>query len=386
MLCYLDNAATTFPKPDCVYEEVKRCISSYCGNPGRSAHSLSLAASQKIFECRELLADTFGSSELERVSFTLNTTYALNTVIKGMLKKGDHVLISDIEHNSVLRPISKLAKEGIIEYDIFPSMLSHPRRSPTLICAKLAALVRPNTRMVICSHSSNICSLTMPIKEIGEFCKKRGILFVVDGAQSAGHLNIDVDNMSISALCLPSHKGLYGIQGAGAILLGKGVYLDTLTEGGSGVNSVDTSMPESSPERYEAGTLPTPAIASLCEGIKFINGIGTAHITEHARSLYRYAREQLCNINAVSLYASNFEGATLLFNVKDMHSEKVANELNKYSICVRGGLHCTPLAHKTLNTSDNGAVRISFSIFNRTRDIDTLAYALNQIAKQPSVL
>ncbi|MBQ7383720.1 MAG: aminotransferase class V-fold PLP-dependent enzyme, partial [Clostridia bacterium] len=199
MISYLDNAATTFPKPRTVYSEVYRCMTRYGGNAGRGSHSLSLGAARKIFECRSAIADLFGVGELERISFTLNTTYALNTVIKGLLRRGDHVIISDIEHNAVFRPIYKAAAAGDIEYDVFSSMASSPRRSPTLICAKIASLIRPNTKMVICSQASNICSMTLPIKEIGEFCHRHGLLFVVDAAQSAGHYPIDVDGMHISA-------------------------------------------------------------------------------------------------------------------------------------------------------------------------------------------
>ncbi len=379
MLYYLDNAATTFPKPEAVYDELNRCVRTYCGNPGRSSHSLSLASSEKIFECRELLAELFGVGDIERVAFTLNTTYALNTVIKGVLKKGDHVLISDLEHNAVLRPVHKMAEQGIIEYDVFSSLIDHPRRSPTLICAKIATLLRPNTKMVICTHASNICSATMPIKEIGEFCRKRGIIFIVDGAQSAGIYPINVDKMNISALCIPSHKGLYGIQGAGAILFGKDILFDTLVEGGNGINSLELSMPLELPERYEAGTLPTPAIASLAQGIKTINSLGISYVEEHEKELFRLTREKLCNIRNVSIYASSFEGANMLIGIKNMSSERIARELDRFGICTRGGYHCAPLAHRTIGTHKDGGVRISFGIFNKPKDIDALSLAIERI-------
>ncbi len=381
MLCYLDNAATSFPKPPSVYSEVSRCISEYCGNPGRGSHRLSLASARKIYECRNLLCRDFGISEIDRVIFTLNTTYALNTVIKGLLKKGDHVLISDLEHNAVLRPIHKLHSDGLIEYDVFPSMLNSPRRSPTLICARIAALLRKNTRMVICTHSSNICSATMPIAEIGNFCRKRGIYFVVDAAQSAGHKKIDVERMNISALCAPSHKGLYGIQGGGIIMLGSDVTLDTLIEGGNGVNSLEAHMPDFPPERYESGTLPTPAIAGLCEGIKAINSFGINSIAEKEAELFIYAKEKLGNIKGISLYAPSFVGSTLLFNKEGFTSEELSSILNDNGICVRGGFHCTALAHKTLLTPEHGAIRASFGIFNTKNDIDTLALAVSRVKK-----
>ena len=381
MISYLDNAATTFPKPQAVYDEVYRCMTRYCGNPGRGAHSLSLGAAQKIFECRVLLADLFGVDELERIVFTLNTTYALNMVIKGLLRRGDHVIISDLEHNAVLRPIYKMAKQGELEYDVFPSMVDSEKRNPTLVCAKIATLLRPNTKMVICTHASNICSYVLPIREIGAFCRRHNLLFVVDGAQSAGHYPINVDEMNISALCVPSHKGLYGPQGAGIVAIGRRITLDTLVEGGNGVNSLDGDMPDFSPERYEAGTLPTPAIAGLCEGIKTVTARGINAIAEQEAALFETARECLCNISGISLYAPSFAGATMLFNLRGFTSEALAHELNKYGICVRGGFHCSSLGHKTLQTPEGGAVRVSFGIFNQPRDLDTLAKALLKLSQ-----
>ena len=382
MLCYLDNAATTFPKPVSVYREVYRCMSRYCGNPGRGSHSLSLEAARAIFECRSLIADLVGVSDLDRIIFTYNTTYALNMVIKGLLKKGDHVIISDMEHNAVLRPIWKLAHDGIISYDIFPSMTAKEKRSPALICAKIAALIKPNTKMVICSHASNICSATLPIKEIGEFCEKHSLLFVVDGAQSVGHYDLNVDRMNISALCFPSHKGLYGPQGCGVIALGKSICMDTLIEGGNGINSLDGNMPPMPPERYEAGTLATPAIAGLAAGVRSILSIPKGEISGYQRYLFDTAHSKLSNIEGITVYAPRHKGSVLLFNVKGYSSEYVSQALDSFGICTRGGFHCAPLAHKTLGTLDGGAVRASFGIFNKKREIDALASAILQIQKQ----
>lgn len=355
-------------------------MTRYCGNPGRGSHSLSLLAARKIFECRSLIADMFGVGDLERIVFTMNTTYALNTVIKGLLKQGDHVIISDMEHNAVLRPIWKLADEGIIEYDVFSTMVKDARRSPTLICAKIASLLRSNTKMVICSHASNICSAVLPIAQIGAFCQRHSLLFVVDAAQSAGHYPISVDKMGISALCMPSHKGLYGPQGGGIIALGENIMLDTLIEGGNGINSLDAAMPDFSPERYEAGTLPTPIIAGLCEGLRAVNERGIKAISEHEASLFISAREALCNIPRISLYGADHVGSTLLFSMTGMSSEQLASRLDSFGICSRAGFHCSALAHKTLGTPEDGAVRISFGIFNHHRDIDSLTKALSVIS------
>ena len=382
MLCYLDNAATSFPKPRAVYDEVYKCMSRYCGNPGRGSHALSLAAAKKIFECRELVADLVGISDPARIIFTYNTTYAINMVIKGVLKKGDHVIISDMEHNAVLRPIFKLAKSGLISYDVFPSLGSEKKSSPTLICAKIATLLKPNTKMIICAHASNICSITLPIKEIGEFCKKRSIFFLVDGAQSVGHYDINVDDMNISALCFPSHKGLYGPQGAGIIALGSGIAIDTLVEGGNGINSLEGDMPDFAPERYEAGTLATPTIAGLCEGVGFIKSFRKNEIAEYEKYLFSKASSNILNIEGASLYMPQYEGTVLLFNIDGVSSEKVALYLDSQGICTRGGFHCAALAHKTLGTESIGGVRLSFGVFNKPRDIDQLSKALLRMKKE----
>lgn len=381
-LIYLDNAATSYPKPPDVYSEVVRALIQYGGNPGRGSHRLSLMASEKIYECREAAASFFGVSELERVFFTLNATYALNTVIKGVLRRGDHVLISDMEHNAVFRPIYRLARQGEITYDVFRSFCGDTQRSAVKICADIARRMRKNTRLLICTHQSNICSMTMPIREISELCKRNGVLFLVDGAQSAGHTDISVDELGLSALCLPSHKGLYGPQGGGMVILGRGVNPATLVEGGNGVDSLDGKMPDLSPEKYESGTLPTPAIAGLCEGIKFIRSVGTGVVGDHDAELFRLTRDSLSSIRGVRVYLPEYEGSTLLFNIDGLSSERVGELLGKRGICVRGGYHCTALGHRTLGTRDGGAVRVSFGLFNDKRDIERLTDAVNGIVKE----
>ena len=380
-MIYLDNAATSFPKPNAVTREVVRCITQYCGNPGRGGHSLSLAAAKKVFECRCEAADLIGSPEVEGIVFTQNTTHALNLVIKGLLKAGDHVIISDMEHNSVLRPIARLASEGVIEYSVFPTRTLDKNPSPSLICAGIARRMKSNTKAVICSHASNVCSMSLPLEKIGAFCKKYGLYFIVDAAQSAGHLPINMEKMNIDALCAPSHKALYGPQGAGFAALAPSLSskLDTLTEGGNGVNSFEVFMPESSPERYEAGTLPTPSVAGLCEGIKHVKSIGVTAIKEYESELYIYARELLLNTKGITVYAPDHVGSVLLFNKNENTSEELARKLNGSGICTRGGFHCSPLAHKLLGTEESGAVRISFGIFNKKSEIEFLAKTLNEI-------
>lgn len=381
-MIYFDNAATSFPKPREVNREILRYLTRYGGNAGRGSHKLSLAAAEKIFECRERMSELFSVSDPARVFFTMNTTHSLNTVIKGTLKEGDHVLISDIEHNAVYRPIYKLAKEGKITFDVYPSMICDERASPTRICAGIARMIKPRTRMVIAAWSSNICSYTLPVEQIGAFCHRHGIRFIVDGAQGAGHIPLDFDSSEIDALCIPGHKGLLGPQGTGAVLLGKDLLIDTLMEGGNGVNSLEGDMPLFSPERYESGTLPAPSLAGLCEGIKWISERGIESISEHEKKLYRYARERLCNMKGIKLYAPEYEGSVLLFSADGVSSEAVARHLDERDVCVRGGFHCCPLGHKTLKTEKDGAVRISFGVFNTEREIDSFVEALRDIQEK----
>ena len=382
-MIYFDNAATTFPKPASVYTEVERCIRSYCGNPGRGSHVLSRAAAEKIYECREEAASFFGLDAPENVIFTLNTTTALNMAIKGLLHYGDHVLISDMEHNSVLRPIERLARDGQITYDIFSTFCGDSEMpTASMICSEIERRIRPQTRAVICAHASNICSAALPLAEIGKFCHARGLFLVVDGAQSAGILPINMASMHIDVLCLPGHKALYGVQGSGLLLLAPGITLDTLTEGGNGVNSLDTAMPEYAPERYESGTLPTPAIAGLCEGIRFVRRIGLDAIETHETKLFRRMRELLLNTQGVKVYAPQFVGSTLLFSVDGMPSDAVGRALDARGFCVRCGFHCSALGHRTLGTPDSGAVRVSFGYFNRPTDVELFHRTLREILRE----
>ena len=380
-MIYLDNAATSFPKPRRVWEEQQRCMRTYCGNPGRGSHRLAMQSAEKLYECRETLSRMMGNSHPENVVFTMNATAAINMAVKGLLRRGDHVLISDLEHNAVWRPVCKLARDGKITYGIFPSYALSQDRSTEKICRGIEEMIRPNTRMLICTHASNICSITMPLAEIGALCRRYGILFVVDGSQSAGHLSISMENMNIDALCLPGHKGLMGVQGSGALLLGEDVYAEPLMEGGSGLNSLDEAMPEESPERYEAGTLPTPAIAGLCEGIRFVEEVGPEAISDRETMLCGMMKERLESLSRVTVLAPKSEGGILLFYADGVPSDAMGNELDKRGICVRSGFHCAALAHRTLETPAEGAVRVSPGYFNRPSDADALWKAVREILK-----
>ena len=378
-MIYLDNAATTWPKPESVYREVNRCMTDYCGNPGRGGHTMSAAAGRAVYDCRCLVAELF-SAKPENVVFTLNTTYALNMAIKGIARTGDHIIISNMEHNSVLRPVIATG----CDYDVFDAM-----GPPESVIRSILSLLTPRTRMIVCTHRSNICPIRLPIKAIGGLCKQRGLCFIVDTAQSAGVYPVDVRECHIDALCFAGHKSLYGIQGAGGVIFSsryKGEAarkLHTLVEGGSGIASLEEYMPSLLPERLEAGTLPTPAIAGLAAGIRAVTEVGIPRIREHEISLYRRVRERLCNHEGIEVYCPDIGyGETLLFNVRGMPSTEVADRLDREGICVRAGFHCAPLAHKALGTGESGAVRVSFGAFNTAEEADILCDVLNKIIKE----
>lgn len=372
-MIYLDNAATTFPKPLCVSDEIAKCIKHYCGNPGRGSHSLSLKSAEKVYEARQLLADLF-NADPENVVFTYNTTYALNIAIKSLIKYSCHVLISDIEHNSVYRPIYNLSKNKLCTFDTFTS-----EGSDEEILNSIKSKIMSNTKMLVCTHLSNVGSRRLPIKLIGELCKEKNIVFIVDGAQSAGIYDINIKDMNISALCIPGHKSLYGPQGVGAIIF-KDLPQRTVLEGGTGVNSLEENMPDFLPEMLEAGTLSTPAISGWCEALKWLKTIGIDKIQQHEFDLYNFAINLLKENQNIILYEMNdYPGNTLLFNYKGKSSEEISYILNKENIAVRSGFHCSPLAHKALNTGESGAIRISFSVFNSRNDIKTLFEKLNKI-------
>ena len=378
-MIYFDNAATSYPKPLSVYRELERCTKNYCGNPGRGSHALSRLSAEKIYEARELISAHFGLDMPENVIFTYNDTYALNMMIKGILQKGDHVIISDMEHNSVYRPIDALYRNGIITYDIFDSLCLSQERSAEKICSNIRKLIKKETKLLIANHISNICSAELPIKDIGRLCKAHGITFMVDAAQSAGHTPIAMEEMNIDILCAPGHKALFGIQGSGFAILQKDVMPRPIIEGGSGVDSLMKEMPELPPERFEAGTLSVPAIVSLAEGVRFVQERGVNEIHNYELTLFDRALEILKEFPQIKIYADMHRGSTLMFNIENIDCQRVSDLLDRYGICTRSGLHCSPLAHKALGTVDKGAVRISFSPFNTLRELDFFYVALKGI-------
>ena len=380
-LIYLDNAATSYPKPYAVSDTVKKYM-LYCGgNAGRGGYKTAIEAAESVYNCRVRLAEFFEAKSENAVFFTMNTTQGINMCIKGLLRRGDHVLISNIEHNAVYRPIYKLAKRGQISYDCFSVMRGEERMSDAEIVADIKQKVRKNTSMVICTAASNICSVRPPIKAIGELCRERGIRFIVDGAQAAGHFALSVKDMNIDALCIPAHKGLLGPQGCGAVILGDGMKMQTLIEGGNGVDSLMGEMPDDAPERYEAGTLPIPAIVGLGEGIETICQIGLSNVEKHEKGLFDLTKCELMKIDGIKVYCPEYSGSVILFSVDGYDSERVCAYLASKNICVRGGYHCAALAHKAIGTVGSGGVRASFGVFNSESDIDALCEAVRKIGR-----
>ena len=376
---YLDNAATTYPKPRRVIQATAQSLTVCGGNPGRGTHRLAMASERLLFQTRKELADFF-YTEPELVIFTPNATQAINTALKGvafsLFQTGTipHILISDMEHNAVYRPVASLAARRWASYSVFSTFPTEISPNTDAIMDGIRRKYRPNTKILVCAHSSNIVSSTLPIGEIGAFCRRHDIFLIVDAAQSAGHEEIDMERDSIDALCLPGHKGLYGPMGCGALLFSpSGVrrlpLLSTLMEGGNGYRSLDDAMGEELPERLEAGTPPTPAVAGLSEGIRFVRSIGLSHIRQKESDLFAEASEILRRFPAVRIISPSKSGSILSFRVDGVDSERVADELSMRNICVRAGYHCTALGHRTLGTTDGGTVRLSFGVLNREQDI-----------------
>ena len=378
-MIYFDNAATTFPKPPSVAKEMLRCMREYGGNPGRSGHRLSLAAAEAVFDVRESLAEFFGIERPENIVFTANCTGALNLAISGIARRGDHFLISDLEHNSVLRTVAGLCRERGMSFDIF-----HALASDDMILSEIEKKRKPNTRAVICTHASNICPRILPIARIGALCKKAKLLFIVDAAQSAGIYDISVMRDGISILCAPGHKGLYGPQGSGFAAFADDFDFSHFTVsayGGNGKNSSEIDMGHEPPDSFEAGTLSTPSIVGLGEGLRFVKAHRRERIEAFENELFLHARKTLEKIPRVKLYLPDAEkGSLLLLGFEGISPSLIAEKLSDHGICTRAGLHCAPIAHRALGTGGD-ALRISFSAMNTVAEVEAFAYILQTLLR-----
>lgn len=374
-MIYLDNGATSFPKPLSVRQNVDISLKKFSANPGRSGHSLSLRAAKEIFECRKRLKELFNVNSEEEIIFTENCTMALNTVIFGLLSEGDHVLISSMEHNSVTRPLESLKDKGVT-YSTFDYCYDDNETVDNV-----RNLIKPETKLVICTHASNVFGFRFPIERICALCHAYGILFCVDSAQSAGVFDIDVGTNQYDFVCMSGHKSLYGPMGTGVLILNNR-NLKPLLYGGTGTESVKKSQPEGLPEKFESGTQNMNGISGLKAGVDFVKNRGIKNIYNHEYKLAKRLFNGLANNRKVITYNKSFDygkvAPVVSFNIDGVYSEDLVAKLNKYGIMTRGGLHCSPLAHTTMNTIENGTVRVVPGAFNTINDIN---YLLNVIRK-----
>lgn len=378
-MIYLDNAATSFPKPNKVYDEISRCMREYCANPGRGGHAMSLESGRQVLEARESIASFFNFSNPLQLCFTKNATEALNIAIKGTLKAGDHVVTTCMEHNSVMRPLKTLERDIGIQITVLRG-----DGFGEIAVENLMSSIKPNTRLIACTLSSNVNGIIMPVKEIGKIARENGIAYLVDASQGAGSVKIDVEEMNIDLLAFPGHKGLLGPQGTGGLYVREGMEIDPVYQGGTGSNSEFLYQPDFMPDRLESGTLNTPGIVGLGYGIGFINSFGLENLELYKYMLTKRLYEGAEEIKGVKLYSKNDirkNTGIVALNFEGVDSTEVSYVLDKaYQIATRAGLHCSPLAHETLGTLKSGVVRFSVGCFNTIEEIDVVLDALRQIS------
>ncbi len=374
MPIYFDNSATTFPKPPSVCQSVSRAITHLGGNPGRGGHSFSQRAAEIVYACREEIADMLCATP-ENVIFTQNCTHALNLAIKGIVKRGDRVVISSMEHNSVARPCYKLALEGC---DV---QVAFVRETDDETLSNFAQLITPDTKCVICTAASNVTGRILPVWEISALCQAVGAVFIVDCAQALGVLPITL-NDGPNIICSAGHKGLYGPTGTG-ILVTDGKYpIDTVIEGGTGATSMELTQTVDNPEHLESGTLNTVGVAGLLAGVRFVNELGISRIHNHESELCNLLIDGLKHIPNAVIYRRGASFAPIVsFNLSGIDPSALTNALNGYGFALRGGLHCAPLAHITLGTDPTGTARFSPSVYNSKKEVIMLINTLKKLSK-----
>lgn len=369
---YFDNSATSFPKPESVYKCVEKAVRLYGANPGRGGHRMAVEASQAIYETREKVASLFNIKNPLQIAFTYNSTYALNFAVKGAVPKDSHIITTSLEHNSVLRPVFYEKDENNAHVSII-----EPSEDGNIHSEDIIAAMKPDTKAVVLTHMSNVTGTIIDLLPITTEARKRNILTIVDVSQSAGFLDIDVEEMKIDILCFTGHKSLFGIQGTGGIYIREGIPFSPIIEGGTGSFSKMKRQPHSMPEALEAGTLNTPGIVSLGAGIDFINSIGLENIRKHEYSLTEKFIEGIKNIEEIIIYGPEKRGPVVTLNIKGVDSGDLAAYLDEeYAILTRAGIHCAPLAHESMHSGENGGVRFSFGYFNTEEDI---TYAINTL-------
>ncbi|NLB89555.1 MAG: aminotransferase class V-fold PLP-dependent enzyme [Syntrophomonadaceae bacterium] len=376
---YMDNAATSYPKPESVYQAVDYFNRYMGGNPGRGSSQHTIKAGNVLLEAREALAKLFNIEDSLQIAFTYNVTDAINIGLKGILKPGDHVITTSMEHNSVARPLFYLEKQGIE----WTKVACLPDGS--LDSMDIAKAIKPNTRLICMLHASNVTGTIMPIKEVGKIAEENNILFMVDTAQSAGVLPIDVMEQKIDILAFTGHKGLFGPQGTGGIYVKPGLEINPMRQGGTGSLSEYLEHPDVMPDLLESGTLNTPGIAGLLAGVNFIMETGLDAIYKHEQELTEMLLSGLREIKGVKIYGpqdSKKQTAVIALNINDMDCGDACTILDyEYGIVTRSGLHCAPLAHHTLGTLEEGALRLSPGYFTTHEQIEYVIKALHSIAK-----
>ena len=377
-MIYLDNAATTLHKPPQVMDAVVRAMTAM-GNAARGAHGGALEAARTVYNTRVKLARLFGCPRPDHVIFTANSTEALNIAISGLIRPGDHVITTDCEHNSVLRPLYRL-EEGGAALDVVPA-----DQLGRVAYEDLEALLRPGTRAVVCTHASNLTGNVLDIARIGEMARRRGALLIVDASQTAGALPIDMEAMGIDVLCFTGHKGLMGPQGTGGLCVRPGVEIEPWKVGGSGVHSYDRRQPREYPTRLEAGTLNGHGIAGLSAALDFLQEVGLEAIEAKERALMDRFYQAVSAMDGVTVYGDFSQArrsAIVALNIRDYDSAAVSDELSEtYGVATRPGAHCAPRMHRALGTTDRGAVRFSFSWFNTQEEVDEAIRAVGQLAE-----
>lgn len=381
-MIYFDNSATTYPKPQSVTNAMLFALKKYGANPGRSGHTMSRESGKRVEECRMAAMNMFGAAAPQDVVFTLNCTMALNIVIKGLLKKGDHVVTSCLEHNAVMRPLNKLEKDGVITYTKAKVYPMNPEK--TLDAFRKA--INSKTALIVITHASNVWGIRMPIERICALGKIYGIPVLVDGAQSAGLLQIDMQKMGVDYLCLAGHKGLYGPMGMGMLITDHGKGLNTIMEGGTGTDSMILCQPKEMPQRLESGTPNLAGICGLKAGMDFVNSKGIENIFNHESKLMNYLYDGIKNIRGLKLYMPRpnpeYFVPLLSFNFEGKVSDKVGKFLDSQGIEVRTGLQCAPSAHEFAGTQNQGVVRVSPSAFSTFQEVDKLIEALKIYSKK----
>jgi cysteine desulfurase family protein len=378
MITYLDNSATSWPKPPVVAEAISQYLTLHGVSPGRSAHSLSLKAARKVFETRELLARFFNNQSSEKVIFSANATHALNTAIKGLLKKGDHVIISSMEHNSVVRPIKYLEDNGLVEVSV-----AQCDQMGVLDPCQVKNLIRKNTKLVICNHGSNVTGTIQDVAQIGNICKENNILFLVDAAQTAGFIPIDMNGQNIDILVFTGHKRMHGPTGIGGLCINGNVEIETLVHGGTGSHSEFDVHPDFLPDRLEAGTLNTVGIVGLKAGLEFTIQQGLQNLQRRQNELTQILIDELKTLDQITIWESL--GTKSRLPVTSINSSKYSpSELShlldsKYKIMTRAGLHCAPMAHKTLGTFPLGTLRLSIGFFNTQEHVIQTVKAIKEL-------